>query len=90
MKTLTDLLNLITREIELTQNKMVTYEFDINTRYNWLSMERVMPEVGEDGKFTGDDKRETILSSIKFDTPERIQLAYWTIYNEGRVQDENK
>ena len=90
MKTLTDLLNLITREIELTQNKMVNFEFVVDTRYSWLTFERVMPEVGEDGEFTGDDKRETILSSVGFDTPAKIQLAYWTIYNEGRVQDENK
>ena len=87
MKTLTDLLNLITKEIELTQNKMVNYEFVVDTRYNWLTFERVMPEVGEDGEFTGDDKRETILSSFKFDTPETIQQAYWTIYNEGRYRD---
>jgi hypothetical protein len=86
MKTLTDLLNLITKEIELTQNKMVNFEFVIDTRFNWLTFEKVSPEVDEDGEFTGNDKREIILSSVKFDNPERIQQAYWTIYNEGRYQ----
>ena len=87
MKTLTDLLNLITREIELTQNKMVKFAFDIDTRYNWLTFVKLYPEVSEDGELTGENREEKILSSAKFDTPEKIQQAYWTIYNEGRYQD---
>ena len=47
MKTLTDLLNLITREIELTQDKMVKFAFDIDTRYNWLTFVKLYPEVRE-------------------------------------------
>ena len=88
MKTLSDLLNLITQEIELNENKMVNFVFDIDTRYNRIAFNKLYPEV-KNKEFTGKDTTEKILD-IRVKTPASIQEAYWIIYNNGRVQDANK
>ena len=76
MKTLTDLLLLIANETEMNKGKMCVYTFDLNTKYNWLSMYR--------DHNLEDIAVETVFSNMKIETIEQIQLAYWSIFNEGR------
>jgi len=78
MKTLTDLLLLIANETEMNKGKLCTYTFDFNTQYNWLSMYK---DYGVNGLGSNP---ETVLSNMKIETIEQIQLAYWSIFNEGR------
>lgn len=75
MKTLADLFQLILAETSMNEGKAVEYLFDINTQYNWCSMYQ---------RAQGIDEVRTIFSSLQFNTPEQLQLVYWTIYNNGR------
>ena len=77
MKTITDLFELVAKETEMSQTKMVKYFFDIDTRYKWVSM-YVDYNCGDDNDI------EELISKIMIRTPEEIQLAYWSIYNKGR------
>lgn len=78
MKTIADLFELILKETELNEGKLVQHQFDINTKYNYVSMYN---HVDIEGRET-----EEVFSRIYFDTPEQLQLAYWTIYNNGRLR----
>ena len=84
MKTFKDLLNLISAETEQNNGKIVNYFFDINTRYNWLSMYEIHNiENGAEPK--------TLINTQKIETEAQIQLVYWTIYSLGRTQyNDNK
>ncbi len=95
MKTLTDLLNLVTQEIELnTQGYMVNFAFDINTKHNWISFSKISPVFSETEKYTDSDgierakeiekKTEVIVDRMDLTDKGEIQQAYWTIYNKGR------
>ena len=75
MKTLADLFALILAETEANKGKAVEYLFDINTQYNWAYMYQ---------KVQGIEEVKTIFSGLSFETPEKLQLVYWTIYNNGR------
>lgn len=88
MKTLRDLLNLITEEIILNQDRLVNYEFKVDTRFNWVDFDKVSPKVIDGEVSTTEVNREAILHTARIDTPEQIQVAYWTIYTNGRVQHE--
>ena len=88
MKTLRDLLNLITEEIILSQDRLIQYEFKIDTRFWWVDFDKVSPKVIDDEVSTTEVDREAILDRARIDTPEKIQMAYWTIYTNGRVQHE--
>jgi tRNA-dihydrouridine synthase len=79
MKTLKDLLELINKETQLNEGKMLQNVFDINTRYNWVSMYQVY-------NLIDDVKEETIINNGSIETPEKLQQVYWTIYNKGRLQ----
>ena len=79
MKTIKDLFELIAKETEMNEDKRLEYLFDINTRYQWLSMYVNYNCEGHE--------IETIFSNLKIETPEEIQLAYWSIYNNGRSKN---
>ena len=79
MKTITDLFELVAKETEMNKGKTVEYLFDIDTRYKWLSMYVNYNCEGYD--------IEEIVSKLKIETPEEIQLAYWSIYNKGRSKN---
>lgn len=95
MKTLKDLLNLVTEEIYLnSQGYMVNFTFQIDTKYNRLTFEKEFPmfsktetEIVEGVEMAKKlkPKRETILDYIDLKDEGQIQQAYWTIYNEGRT-----
>ncbi len=88
MKTLTDLLNLVTEEIELnSKGFFVNFVFDINTRYNRISFSKISPvfSEGEEAKRT-EERIEVILDHMSLEDKGEIQQAYWTIYNEGRTK----
>lgn len=96
MKTLTDLLNLVTQEIELnSRGYMVNFIFQIDTKYNKLTFEKEYPEFSktETEIIEGVEmakklkpKTVTILEYIDLKDEGEIQQAYWTIYNEGRTK----
>lgn len=96
MKTLTDLLNLITQEIELnSKGYMVNFIFQIDTKYNRLTFEKEFPQFsktetkiieGVEMAKKLEPKTETILDYIDLKDKGEIQQAYWTIYNEGRTK----
>ena len=98
MKTLTDLLNLITQEIELnSKGFMVNFIFKIDTKYNRLTFEKEYPQFsktetkiieGIEKAKKLDPKTETILDYIDLKDKGEIQQAYWTIYNEGRTKQD--
>ena len=90
MKTLTDLLNLITQEIELnSKGFMVNFIFKIDTKYNRLTFEKEYPQFSKTEKDKKlDPKTETILDYIDLKDKGEIQQAYWTIYNEGRIKQD--
>lgn len=86
MKTINDLMQLIAKEIELNEGHVIKYTFSIDTDNKWLTMK-------EHAEFTsyksGDRETEknyykTIINLERFDTPERLQLLYWTVYCNGR------
>jgi len=96
MKTLTDLLNLVTQEIELnSKGFMVNFTFEIDTKYNKLAFKKEFPQFSKTEKEIVDGcsrskkidpKIETILKYIDLKDKGEIQQAYWTIYNEGRTK----
>ena len=47
MKTLKDILLLIADQEEKNKNKMLKYKFELNTRYNWLSLYQVASKEGD-------------------------------------------
>jgi tRNA-dihydrouridine synthase len=79
MKTLKDLFELINRETELNDGKILKHSFEINTKHNWVSMYNVY-------KLSDEVKEETIINNESIKTPEKLQQVYWTIYNNGRLQ----
>ena len=96
MKTLTDLLNLVTQEIELnSRGYMVNFIFQIDTKYNKLTFEKEYPEFskteteiveGVEMAKKLKPKTVTVLEYIDLKDEGEIQQAYWTIYNEGRTK----
>lgn len=79
MKTLKDLFELINLQTELNIGKVVKFTFEINTRYNWVSMYR-------ETDLTSETKIETILSNESIQRDCDIQLVYWTIFNKSRFE----
>ena len=79
MKTLKDLFELINLQTELNTGKALRFTFEINTRYNWVSMYR-------ETDLTSETKIETILSNESIQRDCDIQLVYWTIFNKSRFE----
>ena len=79
MKTFRDLLELIATETELSNGKQLTMEFSIDTHYKWISFTKCHNIEG-----LTDEK---VINNESFKTPEKLQQIYWTIYNNGRVQN---
>ena len=82
MKTLKDILLLIADQEEKNKNKMLKYKFELNTRYNWLSLYQI---ASKEGDIYGEEIRD-IFNSLSIATPEAIQQAYWTAYNNTRKE----
>jgi hypothetical protein len=85
MKTLKDLINLIAEEAANSEGKMVKYEFMLDTRFNWLSIDQVIlnpsAEAEEDR-----EQRTGICTHLHIETPAHIQQAFWTVWTNGRSQ----
>lgn len=80
MKTLKDLFDLILSETEMSIDKASIYTFDLNTQYGWLSMYNEV--------FDGDETKErTIFQNMSIKTEAELQMAYWTVYNNGRSKN---
>jgi hypothetical protein len=85
MKTLKDLFELINKETELNENKLLKNYFSVDTRYKWVGM-RQISEYGEILGQKPEDTEEVIFSHKSIKTPEELQEVYWTIYNKGRLK----
>ena len=79
MKTLRDLFELINLQTELNKGKALRFTFEINTRYNWVSMYR-------ETQLQSETKIETILSNESIRRHCDIQLVYWIIFNKSRFE----
>ena len=78
MKTYTDIINLIVKEVEMSKGKYVQYSGTFNWEYKYVSF------------FSQTDNKKTeILTTYTLDTPAKIQQAYWTIWNSGRSRHED-
>ena len=77
MKTLEDLFALILSQTKMNDNKMVKFAFEVSTEYMWVSMTKILDR--SDAK-----EKNPIFRNMSIETPEELQLVYWTIYNEGR------
>jgi hypothetical protein len=82
MKTLTDLLELIAKETELSKGKLVEYRFSLDMIHNWLSMVQVVDLVEE-------TKETPVFEYQKIETVAELQLAYWLIWTNGRSKHED-
>jgi hypothetical protein len=84
MKTITDLLELIIKIEQTNKTKLVQFQVKIDLRYRYLSMrtfsECYDEEKGEMVEYITED-----IDRINFDSPEGMQVAYWTLLN--RVKD---
>jgi hypothetical protein len=86
MKTIYDLLNLISEELKLSEGMVHKYTFDINLKHGWVSMHS-HDEIGTylDNEFGEEKINEKIIFSLKsISTKGELQEAYWAIYNNGR------
>ena len=77
MKTLEDLFALILSQTKMNDNKMVKFAFEVSTEYMWVSMTQILDR--SDAK-----EKNPIFQNMSIETPEELQLVYWTIYNKGR------
>jgi|LSQX01.3.fsa_nt_gb hypothetical protein len=87
MKTLKDLINLIAKEAEDSEGKMVQYQFMLDTRFNWLSMDQLIYNPFSETE-EGREQRETICSHLPIETPAQVQQAFWLVWNNGRTRHE--
>jgi hypothetical protein len=80
MKTLNDLILLIAVITVNNEGKLLNYLISLDLRHNWLSLwEFAETYTSENGVEVITD--EKVLCSLKTDTIENIQQAYWTLYN---------
>lgn len=77
MFSMTELLMLVASELEMNKNKVVKYEFELNTYFQNMRMFSVTDMNSEDAK------REEIFNT-RLETPADIQHAYWSIWTLGR------
>jgi len=77
MKTLEDLFALILSQTKMNDNKMVKFAFEVSTEYMWVSMTKILDR--SDAK-----EKNPIFQNMSIETPEELQLVYWTIYNKSR------
>lgn len=82
MKTLNDIFSLIAEQTELNKNKMLKFTYSVDTRYFTVSAQTL---------FYDEEKMEEkifqeIISHKSIATPEQIQEAYWTLYNNKRTE----
>ena len=84
MKTITDLLELIIKIEQTNKNYLIQFQVSIDLGYKRISM-RTFSEYYDDEKDEMVQNRYEDINDIKFDSPEGIQVAYWTLLN--RVKD---
>ncbi len=84
MKTLADLMNLITEETRMNEGKICKYVFDISTQYHWCSMKEIadLPECSDDEKKPR--KVRDIFTHESIATSAEIQKVFWLIWTNGR------
>jgi len=87
MKTITDLFNLIAQETTMNEGKMHQYTFDINTTFMWVSMMEHAESFDYEKECKKRFAENTIFTCESISTPEKLQLVYWTIYNQGRSKN---
>jgi hypothetical protein len=76
MKTIYDLLNLISEELKLSEDMLHKYTFDIHLKHGWVSM--------YEHTDYSELREKTIFSLKSIKTEGELQEVYWTIYNNGR------
>jgi len=79
MKTLKDLFELVLQETELNSGKQCTFLFEIDTKYQVVSMVQCYNVAGL--------KDNIIFQRQSIETPAKLQLVYWTIFDKGRSQN---
>jgi len=80
MKNLNDLFELAMLQVELNKNKLVEFHIIIDTSFSWVSLHKSY--INE----KGNPIRNAIIDHMLFDTPEKLQECYWTIYNKVRTK----
>lgn len=80
MKTINDLFNLAILQVELNKSKLVEYHIVIDTSFNWVTLKETYTDE------SGNVVRNSITGHMSFDTPEKMQECYWTIYNKVRTK----
>ena len=84
MKTLTDLLELITSETRMNEGKMNKYTFEIDTNKLWVSMFEHAESFNYEKECDERFAENTIFLMEGIKNPAEIQMVYWTIHNRGR------
>jgi hypothetical protein len=86
MKTIYDLIQLISDETRMSEGMLHKYTFDLNLKHNWVSMyEHAEISTYQDNKYGTENVHEQDIFTMKsIDTESQIQEVYWSIYNNGR------
>lgn len=87
MKTLTDLLELITSETKMNEGKMHKYTFEINTEHLHVSMFEHAESFDYEKECEKIFAQDTIFRMESIKNPAEIQLVYWKIHNHGRSRN---
>jgi hypothetical protein len=92
MKTINDLMQLIAKETELNDGKIIQYTFSIDTDNLWLTMKEHANIVSwVDGEIIERrDHQKTIFQLESFKTPEELQYLYWKVFINGRTRLEKE
>lgn len=90
MKTIKDLMQLINTELELNEKHVIKFNFDIDTENQWLTMKEHAEFTNWDsGKPVIEKKYERRIFTLeRFNTPEKLQMLYWTVVCKGRSAQE--
>ena len=88
MKTINDLMQLIAKEIELNEGKILEYTFSVDTSNFWLTMnEHACIHNWDTGELVIERKHEKNLFKFEsFKTPEELQYVYWKVFINGRTR----
>lgn len=86
MKTINDLMQLISKEIELNEGKLVKYSFNVDTDDMFLTMKEHAEITNWDSGQPVTEKKhaKTIFSFERYNTPEKLQYLYWKVFINGR------
>lgn len=81
-------MQLISKEIELNEGKILEYTFSIDTDNCWITMkEHACIHSWDTGELLTERKHEkTLFQFESFKSPEELQLAYWKVFCNGRTR----